>query len=369
MSLKFNMIIAGGKTGGHLFPGIAVAQAIQRLYKPAQPLFVGTDAPFETTTLEKFGFAHKAIFSKPIKGGGMFSKIWSVSLILVSLMQSLYILISFKPDFVLGVGGFSSFAVVLAAWILGIPRGIAEQNAMPGLTNRMLSRFADTIFTSFEQTKGFTGNPKVKLTGNPVRQPDKNSQSIQANLTGFTPGKFTILITGGSQGATSINNTFTEALGLMDHPEQYNIIHQTGKKDEQTIRHRYKKLGIKADVNAFFDAMPQLQTMADLVIARAGAGTIFELSAAGVASILVPYPYAADDHQTHNARALEDKGAAVMIKDADMTGPALLKAMTDLIDNRAGRQAMAERFKALAMPDADKKIATHILNTKGIKAE
>ncbi len=367
MNTPFNMIIAGGKTGGHLFPGIAVAQAVQRLHNETRLLFVGTNAVFETDTLNKYGYAHKAIFSKPVKGGSLLKKIGSMGLILISLVQSLYILKTFKPDFVLGVGGFSSFAVVLAAWIMRIPRGIAEQNAMPGLTNRMLARFTDIIFTSFEQTKGFSQNPKVRLTGNPVRTAPQDKNKIPEGLTACTPGRTTILVTGGSQGASSINRAFTDALKLMDDPGQYNIIHQTGRADESKIRQIYRQLGIKADIGAFFHDMPQIQAMADLVIARAGAGTLFELSAAGVASILVPFPHAADDHQTHNARTIEDQGAAVMIKDADLNGQTLFSAMQNLISDPDKRQAMADRFKTLARPDADTKIAAHILNTKGIK--
>ncbi|MCP4722924.1 MAG: undecaprenyldiphospho-muramoylpentapeptide beta-N-acetylglucosaminyltransferase, partial [Desulfobacteraceae bacterium] len=170
MKNKFNLIIAGGKTGGHLFPGIAVAQAIKSKNPNAKVLFIGTDAPFEVSTLETYGFDHKVIISKPIKGGSLVGKLYSTGLILVSLIQSLIILTRFKPDFVLGVGGFSSFAVVLAAWILRIPRAIQEQNSIPGITNRLLSRFADTIFTAFETTRGMEQNPKTRYVGNPIRR-------------------------------------------------------------------------------------------------------------------------------------------------------------------------------------------------------
>ena len=160
---KFNLLIAGGKTGGHLFPGIAVAQALKTANPGAGVLFVGTDAPFEVSTLKTYGFDHKVIISKPFKGSNIISKLSSAGIILVSLIQSLLILTRFKPDFVLGVGGFSSFTVVLAAWIVRIPRGIQEQNSIPGITNRLLSRFADTIFTAFETTKGMPCDQKIPL--------------------------------------------------------------------------------------------------------------------------------------------------------------------------------------------------------------
>jgi UDP-N-acetylglucosamine--N-acetylmuramyl-(pentapeptide) pyrophosphoryl-undecaprenol N-acetylglucosamine transferase len=367
MNPQFNIIIAGGKTGGHLFPGIAIAQALERCHQNMGILFVGTNAPFETQTLEKYGYAHKSIFSKPIKGGSLPKKLFSISLLLVSLIQSLMIIHRVKPDFVLGVGGFSSFAVVLAAWMLGIPTAIQEQNAIPGLTNRLLARFTHTIFTAFKETKGFTGNPKVIYVGNPVRKTKPMESGSPLNLTQFNPDNFTLLITGGSQGAGSINTAVMDALALMDPADTLNIIHQTGITEESVVREKYKKLSVPATVNAFFHNMPQLLDMADLAITRAGAGTISELCIKGLPAILVPFPHAADDHQTVNAKALENQGAAVMIKDSELTGQRLKESLDGLIGNKTRLAQMAEMLQQLAMTDADERIATHILK-HGIKA-
>ena len=368
MNKPFKIIIAGGKTGGHLFPGLAIAQALERISHNVEVLFVGTNAPFETQTLEKYGHAHNSIISKPIKGGNIISNMFSISIILVSLIQSMIIMKSFKPDFVLGVGGFSSFAVVLAAWILKIPTAIQEQNAFPGLTNRLLSKFAKTIFTSFKETKGLAHNPKVKYVGNPVRKTGSSESGDSFNFTNFDPDKFTILVTGGSQGASSINNAFMDALALMNNTDRFNIIHQTGIKDESAIRKKYSGLKIKALAKAFFHNMPQLQDIADLVITRAGAGTISELCIKGLPAILIPFPYAADDHQTFNAKALESQGAAVMIKDSELTGQTLKETIESLIGNKERYDCMAKMLKHLAMPNADEKIATYILKTKDIRA-
>ncbi|MCK5696169.1 MAG: undecaprenyldiphospho-muramoylpentapeptide beta-N-acetylglucosaminyltransferase [Desulfobacula sp.] len=368
MNKPFNIIIAGGKTGGHLFPGIAIAQALKEISHNVQVLFIGTNAPFEVQTLEKYGYAHKSIFSKPVKGGNIINKIFSISIILVSLIQSMIIMKSFKPDFVIGVGGFSSFAVVLAAWILRVPTAIQEQNAIPGLTNRLLSRFAKTIFTSFEKTKGFIHNPKANYVGNPVRKTDSVKSDDTPNLNNFNPDKFTLLITGGSQGAGSINNAFMDALELMGDISGCNIIHQTGIKDEPKILKKYERLKINATAKAFFHNMPQLLEMADLAITRAGAGTISELCINGIPAILVPFPHAADDHQSFNAKDLEKKDAVVMIKDSELTGEILKETMEGLIGNKERLAHMAERFKHLAMPDAAEKIAAFILKTKDIKA-
>jgi len=372
---KFNLIIAGGKTGGHLFPGIAVAQAIKTANPEAKILFVGTDAPFEVATLKTYEFNHKAIMAKPIKGGSLLGKLISIGFTLGSLIQSLVLLVRFKPDFVLGVGGFSSFAVVLAAWILRIPRAIQEQNSIPGITNRLLSRFANTIFTGFETTRGMEQNPKTRYVGNPIRranpvqtpEPNNDSNNESSNgsnqTTDIGPEHFTLLVTGGSQGAASINHAVMEALNLMDLA-QVHIIHQTGLAEESQIQKAHAKLKVNSTVQAFFPDLPALQDRADLVVARAGAGTISELTIKGIPAILVPFPHAADDHQTCNANILADKGAAILIADKDLTGPLLKQTLQDLMKDKDRLKQMGIAAKKLAMPDADKIIASAILNTK-----
>lgn len=360
---QFRLVIAGGKTGGHLFPGIAVAQALTVAAPLPKILFIGTNAPFEVDTLERYKFQHKAIVARPIKGGSLFSKLKSLSVILVSLIQSLIILIRFKPDYVLGVGGFSSFAVVIAAWFLRIPRAIQEQNSIPGITNRILSRFVDTIFTSFETTRGMDHHSKTRFVGNPMRRTIPVSPTKPVRQTD-SPEVFTILVTGGSQGAASINQAFIQAIRLMDNLDQIDIIHQTGLAQEKQMQQAYGTLKVSSRVQAFFHDMPALQEKASLVITRAGAGAISELSAKGIPAILVPFPHAADDHQTFNAKIMADKGAAILIADKDLTGPLLKKIIEDLMANPEKLEGMGIAFKQLAMPDADKIIASAILNTK-----
>ncbi|MCM2285411.1 MAG: undecaprenyldiphospho-muramoylpentapeptide beta-N-acetylglucosaminyltransferase [Desulfobacula sp.] len=367
MNSPFNLIITGGKTGGHLFPGIATAEAVRQINPGAEILFVGTDAPFEVQTLQKYGFAHKSIYSKPIKGKNLFGKLFSMSIILVSLIQSLILMKAVKPDFVLGVGGFSSFAVVVAAWILGVPRAIQEQNAFPGLTNRKLARFADIIFTSFENTRGWTGHPKVKYVGNPVRK-----ALVQESETGLEtedprPDQTFLLVTGGSQGATSINTAFMDALALMDGRDKLYIVHQTGIQDEAVTRQKYADLKIRARVGAFFHDLPQIQKRARLAVTRAGAGIISELCVRGLPAILIPFPHAADDHQTFNAKALEEQGAAVLIKEKDLDGNTLKQAIESLITDKNRLDLMSEKLRGLAKPDAAKTIADHLLNFKRIR--
>ena len=377
MNKNLNIIIAGGKTGGHLFPGIAIANALERIIETTNHnikiLFVGTDAKFEIKTLEKYKYAHKAIFSKPVKGGNIINRAFSLSIVVVSLIQSMFIMKKFKANFVLGVGGFSSFAVILAAWIFGTPNAIQEQNALPGMTNRMLSKFTKTIFTSFKDTKGFINNPKVKYFGNPVRKMHKADTKENFDLNNYDSDKFTILVTGGSQGASSINNAFMDALELLQNDDncnghnfnhgQFNIIHQTGINDEALIKEKYKNLKINATAKAFFHDMPKLQQIADLVITRAGAGIISELCFKGLPAIFIPFPYAADDHQTFNAKAIEKQGGAVMIDDKSLTGQILRQNIKELVKDKKKLKKMGVIMKSLAMPKADENIASYILKT------
>jgi UDP-N-acetylglucosamine--N-acetylmuramyl-(pentapeptide) pyrophosphoryl-undecaprenol N-acetylglucosamine transferase len=370
---QIKVIISGGKTGGHLFPGIATAQALQKLNPDTCLLFVGTDAPFEIKTLEKYGFDHKAITSKPVKSGNIVSKLWSASLVLISLIQSMMIIRKFKADFVLGVGSFSSFAVVLAARIMGVPSAIQEQNAFPGLTNRLLMRFCNTVFTAFEKTQGWIGNPKIKYVGNPVRESAYSDDDPDNNLYNelsdrkfsqeSDENKITILVTGGSQGAASINSAFPEAISLIKDKEKLNIIHQSGINNEPALRQKYADMKIKAKVKAFFHDMPQIQKSADLAVTRAGASTIAELCVHGLPAVLVPYPYAANDHQTHNAKALEDAGAAAMIQDRELKPEKLKQILEELIKNKEKRAAMTKALKKMAKTDAAETIAHHILNS------
>ena len=365
MSKNKRVIIAGGKTGGHLFPGIAVAQALKEKDPATKILFVGTNAPFETQTLTRYGFAHKSIISRPIKGKNIFAKAWSAGLVGISLLQALVIIIGFRANFILGVGGFSSFALVLAGRILFRETAIHEQNAFPGMTNRMLSKIARTRFISFQETKGMPENDTTFLVGNPVRRPlntpPKDIKTDDSVLNRINADDFLILVTGGSQGAASINGAFTDAVAMMKDSSQLFIIHQTGKNAEADIQRFYDAGDIRHKAAAFFYDMPAIQDRADLVISRAGAGTVSELCIKGKPAILVPYPHAADDHQTANAQFIADQGACIMIADKDLTGQTLFKAIEDLQHNTKKRSEMADTMKTLAMPHGADLIADRIL--------
>ncbi|MBF0301601.1 MAG: UDP-N-acetylglucosamine--N-acetylmuramyl-(pentapeptide) pyrophosphoryl-undecaprenol N-acetylglucosamine transferase [Desulfamplus sp.] len=384
MKKKFKMIIAGGKTGGHLFPGISIAQAILRTNPDAEILFVGIGEPFEIRTLARYGFAHQRISSTGIKGKGILEKLKAIIQVPISIMQAVNIIRCFKPDIVLGVGGFSSGAVVVGARLCRVKTAIHEQNSIAGITNRILQHFANFIFTSFKDTKGLNKSSKLLYTGNPIR---KNEMDRTSNISSYSvisnlKKQFTILVTGGSQGSRSINTAFIEALKLMKYRDKYRIIHQTGASDEERVLLEYKKLSeegikkLKSDdilsdnmldkahnfdnisVAAFFNELPEIQASADLIICRAGAGTISEITALGKVAILVPYPYAADDHQTFNAKILSDKGAAWLIPDSHLSGE-ILKEKIEFASSHPDELAqMAQRTKELGNPFADEMIAS-----------
>jgi len=367
------IVIAGGKTGGHLFPGIAVAQALKAKAPGTRILFVGTCAPFETSTLARYGFDHKTIISRPIKGGSLLAKAGSAALVLVSIAQALWILIRFRADFILGVGGFSSFALVLAARMLGRRTAIQEQNACPGMTNRMLAKVSPTIFIAFEQTRGMPVNHKTFWVGNPIRldtpaagntgerktSPDDPEATF---LQALEPDTFLILVTGGSQGAASINNAFMDTAARLDG--NIAVVHQTGKAQENDIRQTYKGISLNVMAGAFFHHMPALQNRADLIISRAGAGTLTELAVKGKAAVLIPFPYAADDHQTANAKNFEDRDAAILIPDGELSGQRLYDIIQDLKTDPGKRERMETAMASLAMPHAARHIAGHILASK-----
>ncbi len=351
------IIICGGKTGGHIFPGIAIAQALIKKDKNIKILFVGTGELFETKIFNKYGFNHKKISAKGIKGKSFKKKFKSILNIPISIFQAIKIIKHFKSDFVIGVGGYSSGSVVLAAKLLGITTAIQEQNSIPGLTNKILARFVNVIFTSFKDTRGFSKKKNQIFTGNPLRK------STNTDITDFklNPENFTILIIGGSQGAESINKAFLNAIKLIDKPEQYNVIHQTGKLDEKIVISKYKKTKINWHAKAFFYNMPILQNMADLIISRAGALTISEITLRGKPCILIPYPYAADDHQKFNANALVKKGGAWMILDKELSGEVLKEKIEFGKNNPDKLLNMGKAAKNLSMDNADEKIADTIL--------
>ncbi len=362
-SRPLSLVIAGGGTGGHLFPGIAVAEQVLRLHDDSQIHFIGTGNPFETRILNQKGFAHEHIRVKPLKGKTKFQQALALAAIPASLTASIKILRRIRPDAVLGVGGYSAGPVVAAAWVLGIPRALHEQNLLPGITNRFLGSFANRIYVSFENTRIRAKDHKIRLTGNPVRKEifrDQRSATQVTDSSRRSHNRFTVLIIGGSQGAHRINMTIIAALAYLESRPNLVFIHQTGVDDESEVGQAYRTHNIAATVRSFFDDMETCYGQADLVICRAGASTMAELALLGKSVIFIPYPFAADDHQALNAGQLVSAGAAEMILEKDLTAMGLAEAIGAHVDSPQKGRIMAANLKKQARPHADRDIVADI---------
>ncbi len=309
------------------------------------------------------GYALRTIKVASVKGKSVWGKLRSLMAIPQSLIQSGSLLCSFKPDIVLGVGGYASGPVVLTAWAMGYPTAIHEQNTFPGLSNRILGRFVDRIFVSFADSSRHFPPGKTFLTGNPVRGMIRSPRSWPEQKS---RDKFTLFILGGSQGAHPLNQAVGEALiYLREWKERIHIIHQTGEKDYPEVQEAYRREEFEAEVYPFIQAMDRAYAQADLVLCRAGATTLFELMTTGLPAILVPYPHAANDHQTLNAQTMVDAGAAVLVADGDLTGVHLSKILKELIRDPPRLKKMGEQAAVLATPQAAQKIVTFCYEMAG----
>jgi UDP-N-acetylglucosamine--N-acetylmuramyl-(pentapeptide) pyrophosphoryl-undecaprenol N-acetylglucosamine transferase len=321
------MIIAGGGTGGHLFPGIAIAEEFLRRHPGNRVLFIGTERGLEKKILGELGFPLRTLKVEGLKGRGPVGIPASLLKIPGGLFASFRILRTFQPAIVVGVGGYASGPAVLAARLLGIRTAIAEQNAFPGLTNRILCRFVDRIFVTFSASARWFPADRTRVTGNPIRAAFLTDQQ----KTDERDPRFTLLIFGGSQGSHAINRIVMEALdALGELKTRIRFIHQTGVTDRETVEDGYRKRGFAAEVSPFITDMAAAYRAADLLLCRAGATSIAEITAGGKAAILVPFPFAVNDHQTKNAELLVRAGAAVMIPERELNGRRLAAAIERL---------------------------------------
>ncbi len=352
------VVIAGGGTGGHLFPGIAVARELLRRHPDAVITFAGTARGIEARVVPREGFALDLLRSAGLKGTSIGARIRGVLLLPLSAMDAWAILSRRAPDLVIGVGGYSSGPVVLFAALRRIPTLLLEQNAVPGLTNRLLARAVSAAAVTFESTAAYFGRRAI-VAGNPVRPEFVSAHHRPAARSAGPPR---ILIFGGSQGAHAINMAMVEAAPqLARHAGGLAITHQTGERDLELVRDGYRRAGLEARVEPFLFAMDREMSAADLIVCRAGATTIAELTAAGRAAVLVPLPTAADDHQRKNAEVLAVAGAAEIVEQRDLSGAVLAERITALLDNRGRLEAMAAAARGLARPDAAQVIAERAL--------
>jgi UDP-N-acetylglucosamine--N-acetylmuramyl-(pentapeptide) pyrophosphoryl-undecaprenol N-acetylglucosamine transferase len=319
-----NILLAGGGTGGHLFPGIAVAQCFKTMNPKHDILFVGSGRYLEASVLSRLGFACQRIDAYGIKGMGWEKILRSLMSLPAAFLQSARIIHRFRPDILIGLGGYSSGPLIVTAGFMGIKTVLMEQNTVPGITNRLLSCMVDRIYVAFEHTRFHCTSSKIRCSGNPVRKEIAGLRSQKGRVSGRP---FTVLILGGSQGAHSINRAMTEALKHLENLQNFYFIHQTGNADRTWVTETYKQSKAQFQVQAFYMDMASLYAKADLIICRAGATTIAEITAAGKPAVFIPYPFAADNHQTHNAMVLVKANAAKMIVDAELSGKSIAEQL------------------------------------------
>ncbi|MBS1777863.1 MAG: undecaprenyldiphospho-muramoylpentapeptide beta-N-acetylglucosaminyltransferase [Bacteroidetes bacterium] len=362
MDNNMRVIIAGGGTGGHIFPAVAIAHALQRLRPGTQLLFVGATGRMEMEKVPQEGFKIVGLDiagfnrSNMLKNLTLPFKIWKAN------MQAKAVLKDFKPNAVVGVGGYASFPVLNAAQSAGIPTLIQEQNSYAGKSNKILGRRAKAICVAYENMDKFFPKDKLILTGNPVREKIAHSTISREegqSWLGMAPAKRTVLVVGGSLGAKSVNEAIDKSLEEI-LAEDVQVIWQTGKPYYQTAAERAKAFEGKVKVFEFIREMDYAYAAADMVISRAGALAIAELCIIGKPVIFVPFPYAAEDHQTSNAMALVEHNAAMMVKDSD-AATELVKKLKTLLHDTAMQDIMMASLKNLAIKDADERIAEKVI--------
>lgn len=348
MPKGIRFLLAAGGTGGHLFPGIAVAEAIRHA-ADAEVLFVGTASGMEKEVVPYLGFPLRLIPAEQLRGRNWWGVVRALWAALRGLGTAWRVIGEFAPDLIFSIGGYASGPTVLAGWIKRIPCVLLEPNAVPGLANRLLGRLAARICVGFPHAVQCFPPHKAVYTGNPLRWTAPAPQKGEAARL----QEFTVLIFGGSAGAHHLNQTAPHSLAMLNQEgKTCRIIHQTGKADHAQVSATYARFHLKAEVVPFIENMQEVYAVADLVVCRAGAMTVAELTALGKPAILIPYPYAADDHQRANAEVLVRSGAAQMILDAELTPRRLSQEIGALITDRPRLGAMARASAALGRPDA-----------------
>jgi len=340
------MIMAGG-TGGHVFPALAVADYLRA--RDWRVVWLGAHGGMEATLVPQHGYELAAIRFGGLRGKGLLAKLLLPLNLLVAFWQALRALRMHRPDVVLGLGGYIAFPGGMMAALLGRPLAIHEQNSIAGLANRVLAGVADRVLVAFPGALR-----KSQAVGNPVREAIARVAPPAQRFTGRS-GPLRLLVVGGSLGAAALNDLVPQALALLGADGRPHVVHQSGAKHLDELRASYATAGVAADLRPFIDDMAQAYADADVAICRAGATTVAELAAAGVASILVPFPFAVDDHQTTNARYLAAAGAAILIQQRDLTAERLADALRAF--TRGELLTMAEKARALGKPDATRAVA------------
>lgn len=347
-----NVVIAAGGTGGHLYPAVALAREFLRQEPRSRVLFVGSAIGLETRVLPREGFELRTILARPVMGVGPRKAIPALLSLPVGFLQSLTILRTQRAELVVGIGGYTSPPVLMAASLLSIPRVIVEPNAYPGMANKILGPLAHLIFVSFAEAAPYFAPSNVHVVGTPTRRAFAEALPAESEAPSVG-GVKRLLIVGGSQGAHAINVAMAEALAHLDAQRSgLSVVHQTGEADYGRVKAAYEAAGFRAEVAPFLFDMPRVLRSADLVVSRAGAVTVAELAVCGKAAILIPFPHAIYQHQERNARAMEAAGAAVVLLQRELSGATLAQAICSLLGDPERIRAMEQRSRTLGRPDS-----------------
>lgn len=353
------LVLAGG-TGGHVYPALAVAEVLQQ--ESHDIVWLGTRAGLESRIVPAAGIRMEWISVSGLRGKGVIAGIFAPFRLLLALTQSLRLMIRHRPAAVLGMGGFASGPGGLAAWMLRRPLVIHEQNAIAGLTNRLLARLARVVLQAFPGS--FSASVNAETVGNPVRAAITALEDPELRYA-EREGPLHLLILGGSLGALALNRIVPAALALLPDDLQPVVRHQAGERTIEEARSAYRAHDIEVQLQPFIEDMAEAYAWADLVVCRAGALTVAELSAAGLPAIFVPYPFAVDDHQTANARPMTDAGAAALLPENELSDESLACLLKNWLKSRDELLARARKSRALAHPDALRRIATCCMEAAG----
>ncbi len=357
------ILIAGGGTGGHLFPALAIAKEFVSMDSGNKVFFVGSRRGIENRVIPKEGFPLHTLKIEGFKRKLSLHTIKVLFLLPMSLLSSFLVIRKFKPDAILGVGGYSSGPVVLMGAIMRYPCYIHEQNIFPGKTNRLLGRMVKTVFLSFPQSDKFFPGRQTLCVGTPLREEilKLGTENNDKRLSEGDNGVFTVLIFGGSLGAHNVNMGVVSALEKLTAVKtKLRFIHQTGERDFEDVKKRYANSGFDAEVFAFIENMAEAYSRADMIICRAGASTLAELAFCGKPALLIPYPFAAENHQEKNARMLSCVGAAFVLSDNRVTGISVAKIITHLINKPALGVKMGNKVREFCKVDSSIKIIDSI---------
>ena len=367
MAAALRIIVAGGGTGGHVYPGIAIVEAL-RAVAATEALFIGAQGGVEQGIFERAALSHSLLPGYGLRRASLARKAAAPFMLVTGVVRASNLLRSFRPDLVLGTGGYASATVVMAAVLARIPRVLQEQNSVPGLVNRRLARYADLVLLGYEESRAwFSARVRTEVVGNPIRRLPRVTREAAASLFDLDPARATVLVVGGSRGAHSLNLAGADAAARLCAAHDVQFVILAGRADRAEVERRAGNT-LRVRVLEYLDEVHCAYSLADVAVARSGASSVFELALFGVPAIFVPYPYAADAHQESNAAPLVSAGAALTIRDADLDGAALADTLASLLAAPERRAAMSHAMRQWAKPEAATSAARAILELAGRKS-